>query len=166
MKKIYLTTVFAAALLMTTSCGEDFLEVPRYEILEPELLISSEEYVNQGLNALYDTFLPDKHADAFDLDIAQSWNMKPQHALANFPAMDVGGGGWDKEFWAHSWVAGKDMFQVAWKICYRAISRCNTFLSEVEKADPSIFKDGETAKNKILAQAHAIRGYYLYLIHI
>ena len=34
MKKIYLTTVFAAALLMTTSCGEDFLEVPRYEILK------------------------------------------------------------------------------------------------------------------------------------
>ena len=164
MKKIYLKTVFAAALLMTTSCGEDFLEVPRYEILEPELLASSEEYVNQGLNALYDTFLPDKHADAFDIDIAQSWNMKPHHALANFPSMDVGGGGWDKEYWSHSWVAGKDMFQVAWKICYRAISRCNTFLAEVEKADPSIFADGETGKNKILAQAHAIRGYYyLYL---
>ena len=34
----------------------------------------------------------------------------------------------------------------------------------MEQADPSIFADGETGKNKILAQAHAIRGYYyLYL---
>lgn len=163
MKKIYFAVALAASLTLS-SCGEDFLCVPHYDVLAPDLISSSEEYANQGLNALYDTFLPDKHAGSFDIDIAQSWNMKPQFAFANYPAMDVGGGGWDREFWTHSWVAGKDMFQVAWKICYRAISRCNTFLAEMEKAAPSIFKGGETAKDKLIAQARAIRGYYyLYL---
>lgn len=163
MKKTYFAAALAATLIFS-SCGEDFLDVPHYDILVSDLIGTSEEYANQGLNALYDTFQPDKHADSFDADIAQSWNMKPQFALANYPSMDVGGGGWDREFWTHSWIAGKDMFQVAWKICYRAISRCNTFLAEMEKADSSIFSEGETGKNKLIAQARAIRGYYyLYL---
>ena len=166
MKKYYkLTAAFAAAVLLA-SCGEDFLKVDHYDILQSDLMGSNEDYINQGLNALYDTFLPDKHAGAFDSDIAQSWNMKPQFAFANYPAMDVGGGGWDAEFWRHSWVAGKDMFQVAWKICYRAISRCNLFLAEMEKVDASKLSGGEKAKNQIIAQARAIRGYYyLYLSH-
>lgn len=35
MKKIYLTTVFAAALLMTTSCGEDFWRFPVMRFWNP-----------------------------------------------------------------------------------------------------------------------------------
>ena len=164
MKKIYRIAAAFVAALTLASCGEKFLEVDHYDILQSNLMGSNEDYINQGLNALYDTFLPDKHAGAFDSDIAQSWNMKPQFAFANYPAMDVGGGGWDAEFWRHSWVAGKDMFQVAWKICYRAISRCNLFLAEMENVDASKLSGGEKAKNQIIAQARAIRGYYyLYL---
>ena len=164
MKTIYKLAALAVAALTLSACGDEFLKVDHYDILQSDLMGSDVEFLNQGLNALYDTFLPDKHAGSFDSDIAQSWNMKPQFAFANYPAMDVGGGGWDAEFWRHSWVAGKDMFQVAWKICYRAISRCNLFLEEAEKADPAAFAGGEKEKNQILAQAHAIRGYYyLYL---
>lgn len=163
MKKISLLSIFIASGLLL-SCGEDWLNVPRYEILSPDLMGSSEEKVNEGLNGLYDTFLPDKHTYGADMDIIQSWNQKPHFAFANYPAMDVGGGGWDKEFWEHSWVAGKDMFLVAWKVCYRAISRCNKFIEVVEQADAAMFKNGEKGKNIYLAQAHAIRGYYyLYL---
>lgn len=161
MKKIIL---FITALVVFASCGEKFLNVPHYDILDPSLLGSSEERVNEGLNGLYDTFLPDKTVRGADMDIIQSWNLKPQFAFANYPSMDVGGGDWDKEFWEHSWVAGKDMFVVAWKVCYRAISRANTFLDVVEKADPKMFKNGEAGKKVYIAQARAIRGYYyLYL---
>lgn len=47
-----------SSLFAMNSCGEDFLDVDHYDILQPEIMFTSEDFVNQGLNGLYDTFLP------------------------------------------------------------------------------------------------------------
>ena len=60
-------------------------------------------------------------------DIQQSWNIKPQLAFSNYPALDCQASGWDNEFTRHDWRADKDMFEDSWKQCYKAIDRANRF---------------------------------------
>lgn len=161
MKKIYIWMLGVSSLLAMNSCGEGFLDVDCYDILPPEIVFSSESYVNQGLNGLYDTFLP---LSSSRIDIEQNWNIKPHLAFSNYPALDCQADGWDNEFTRHAWMADKDMFRVAWQYAYRAISRANTFLEQLKDADPSLFAEGQTGKDKIEAQARGIRGYWYYYL--
>ena len=161
MKNIYKFLLMAAPLFGLSSCGEGFLDVDRYDILEPDIILTSEEYVNQGLNGLYDSFLPIKSGGN---DIESNWNIKPHLAFSNYPALDCQADGWDNEFARHAWLADKDMFEVAWQFAYRAISRVNVFLEQLQKADVSLFKEGQKGKDKIEAQARAIRGYWYYYL--
>lgn len=160
MKKIYTWMLGASLLLGFGSCGEDFLEVDRYDILEPSVMFSSEDFVNQGLNGLYDMFLPMSQGN----DIEKNWNIKPHLAFSNYPALDCQADGWDNEFTRHAWMADKDMFEVAWQFAYRAISRANTFLQQLKDADVSLFAEGQEGKDKIEAQARGIRGYWYYYL--
>ena len=50
-----------SSLFAMNSCGEDFLDVDHYDILQPEIMFTSEDFVNQGLNVcmtLFCLFLP------------------------------------------------------------------------------------------------------------
>ena len=161
MKKIYIWMLGLSSLFAMNSCGEDFLDVDHYDILQPEIMFTSEDFVNQGLNGLYDTFLP---LSTGSEDIEKNWNIKPHLAFSNYPALDCQADGWDNEFTRHAWLADKDMFKVAWQYAYRAISRANTFLEQLKEAEVAIFAEGQTGKDKIEAQARAIRGYWYYYL--
>ena len=136
MKKIYIWMLGLSSLFAMNSCGEDFLDVDHYDILQPEIMFTSEDFVNQGLNGLYDTFLP---LSTGSEDIEKNWNIKPHLAFSNYPALDCQADGWDNEFTRHAWLADKDMFKVAWQYAYRAISRANTFLEQLKEAEVAIF---------------------------
>lgn len=162
MKKFIYTWMLGTASLFALGSCEDYLNVDHYDILQPELMYSSEDYVNQGLNGLYDTFLPFRGSGS--VDIEQQWNIKPHMAFSNYPAMDCQADGWDNEFVRHAWTADKDMFEIAWKFAYKGISRVNNFLEGLADVDPSLFAEGQTGKDKVEAQARAIRGYWYYYL--
>lgn len=161
MKKLIYKLVGGLFLFQLTSCSSDFLNVDYYKILEPSTMFSNETYVNQGLNGLYDSFLPLATGNE---DVEKSWNIKPHLAFSNYPALDCQASGWDNEFTRHSWLADKDMFKIAWQFAYRGISRVNMFLNGLKDVNPSMFKEGQVGKDKIEAQARAIRGYWYYYL--
>ena len=156
MKKIYYYITAIALLTGITSCGEDFLKVNHYDIVEPEVLLTSQEYIEQGLNGVYDLLYPERTGS----DIPQGWLLKPHMALSNYPAMDIQGDGWDVEFNRQAWTSSKSEFIGGWTRSYNTIDRANRFLANLQKADPSIFQEGETTMKIIEAQARALRAYF------
>ncbi|MDN5291922.1 MAG: starch-binding outer membrane protein SusD/RagB family [Anaerophaga sp.] len=159
MNKIYKLLSIISLLILLMSCGEDYLKIDHYDILEPSVLLQSQETVLQGLNGVYDMFYPEKKNAS---DIEQNWNIKPQLAFSNYPALDCQASGWDNEFTRHEWRADKDMFYDGWKKAYKAIDRANRFLANLEDADLNIFEDGQNTKNIIEAEARGIRAFFYY----
>lgn len=157
MKKIY---QYIISLLLATgclSCGEDFLKIDHYDILEPTVMFRNQETVLQGLNGVYDMFYPEWDNAT---DVQRSWNIKPHMAFSNYPALDCQASGWDNEFTRHEWRADKDMFYDGWKQAYKAIDRANRFLANLENIDAVIFEDGQNTKNIIEAETRAIRAFF------
>lgn len=157
MKRIYIYAILSLWVASISSCGDSFLEVDHYEILEPEVMFTDEESILKGLNGVYDMFYPEWKDGT---DVQKSWNIKPQLAFSNYPALDCQASGWDNEFTRHDWRADKDMFEDAWKQCYKAIDRANRFLLNLKEVDVSLFKDGEKTKNILLAETKAIRAFF------
>lgn len=157
MKKIYKFIISLSLLAASFSCSNDFMKIDHYDILEPSVMFSSEETILQGLNGVYDMFYPEWRNAT---DVQKSWNIKPQLAFSNYPALDCQASGWDNEFTRHEWRADKDMFYEGWKQAYKAIDRANRFLSNLEVTDPSVFEDGQNTKNIIEAECKAIRAFF------
>lgn len=161
MKNIYVYTIMAFFSAVASSCADSFLDVDHYEILEPTVLFSDEESVLKGLNGVYDMFYPEWNVNGQGgTDVQKSWNIKPQLAFSNYPALDCQASGWDNEFTRHDWRADKDMFEDGWKQCYKAIDRANRFLLNLKEVDPSLFAEGEKTKNRIVAETRAIRAFF------
>ena len=158
MKKIYLYTAIAAFVMGLNSCSEKFLEIPQTDIVAPEVLMTSQAYVEEGLNGIYDLFYAEKASDASDLQA--NWNLKPQMAFSNYPTLDIQPSGWDIDFTRHEWQPDFYMFGDAWKRGYNAIDRANRFLANLETANLDIFDNGETTKKIIESEARAIRAYF------
>jgi hypothetical protein len=141
-----------------SSCGEDFLEVDHYGIVEPSILLTSQEYVEQGLNGVYDLLYPERGQGASD--ISSGWLLKPHMALSNYPALDVQPDGWDVAYSRQSWTAGQEEFRGGWIRAYNSIDRANRYLANLQGADPAILEGGEATMLLIEAQARAIRAYF------
>ncbi|GHT32978.1 hypothetical protein FACS189414_1160 [Bacteroidia bacterium] len=160
MKKIYLYAIMGAGFLLgTTSCGEDYLNVNQYDIIQPDIMLTSQSYIEQGLQGLYDEFYPEQSSNNHS-DIRQGWNLKPHMAMANYPAMDIQADGWDVNFNRQAWTTLQEEFNGGWTKSYTAIDRANRFLDNLSKADASIFENGETTRKTIEAEARAVRGYF------
>jgi hypothetical protein len=155
MKKIY-TYAIAIIFSALASCGEDYLNVDHYNIVEPKVLLSSQKYVEQGLNGVYDLLYPERNG----ADITQGWLLKPHMALSNYPALDIQGDGWDVEFNRQAWTSSKSEFIGGWTRSYNTIDRANRFLANLQNADPNIFQGGEATMKIIEAQARALRAYF------
>lgn len=156
MNDIFKCIVKILLLMGFISCSDNFLEINHYDILESSVMFESEEGVIRGLNGVYDMFYPEWGTT----DVGQSWNIKPQLAFSNYPALDCQASGWDNEFTRHEWRPDKDMFYEGWKKAYKAIDRANRFLSNLENLNPIIFKDGQNTKNILEAECRAIRAFF------
>jgi hypothetical protein len=160
MKKIYLYAITAIALTTgATSCGEDFLQVEHYNIIQPETLLSSQAYVEQGLNGIYDLLYSEQRSTT-NTDIRQGWNLKPHMAMSNYPALDIQADGWDVNFSRQAWNTEQPEFIGGWTRAYNVIDRANRFLDNLANADVAIFDDGANTQRLIEAQARALRGFF------
>jgi len=157
MKKLFLYIVAGFALsLGLNSCGEDYLNVDHNALVTPDVLLTSQEYVEQGLNGVYDLLYPERTGG----DITQGWLLKPHMAMSNYPALDIQPDGWDVAFSRQMWTSGQAEFEGGWTRAYQSIDRANRFLANLADADPTIFTDGENTMKIIEAQARAIRAYF------
>ncbi|MDR3132748.1 MAG: RagB/SusD family nutrient uptake outer membrane protein [Prevotellaceae bacterium] len=157
MKKIPYIIAMVTFSLVTVSCSEDFLEVDHYGIVEPEVLLSSQKYVEQGLNGVYDLLYPESISGD---NVSQTWLLKPHLAMANYPTLDIQADGWDVDFNRQAWKTTQAEFIGGWTRAYTAIDRANRFLANLQKADPMIFQGGEATMKIIEAQARALRAYF------
>jgi hypothetical protein len=140
----------AACMLGTSSCSDDFFKIDYYDIIEPSILLTSQEYVEQGLVGVYDELYYN--------------NLTPNIVLANCPMLDMRPTGWDYDFGNHSWRTDHSYVNSIWSRSFNAISRANSFLVNLHDADPGIFEEGEKTMKIIESQARAIRAYYYTLL--
>jgi hypothetical protein len=157
MKKIFLYMIAGLTIsLGFSSCSEDFLEVDHYAIVEPQVLLTTQAFVEQGLAGVYDLLYPERNG----ADVSQGWLLKPHMALSNYPALDVQPDGWDVAYSREQWTSGQAEFSGGWTRAYQSIDRANRFLANLQNADPGIFDNGEATIKIIEAQARAIRAYF------
>jgi len=162
MKKIYLIAMISFVVGLT-SCSEDFLVINHTDIVTPEVFFLSQKNVEMGLNGIYDLLIGERGSGTSDLE--QNWNLKPQIAFSNYPAMDLQPDGWDQEFSTHSWKADFYMFGPAWLRTYRTIDRVNLFMENMEKVDAGILEGGQRTKDLMIAEVRAIRAwFYTFLV--
>jgi len=147
-------------LLMLTSCGKDFLEIDYYDIVDPDVMMQTEDGINKGLIGCYDALYGIKGVGDKD------WYFKPHIQLADMPALDCQAGGWDANFSRFAWKADDAFFIIPWKQSYIAIDRVNRFLDKLKDVDPKIFEGGQTTKDQIEAEARTIRAYNYYYLAI
>ena len=157
--KIIYMVASGLTLLGTSSCNNDkYLDVDHYDIIGADAMFKNETEANKGLIGCYDMMLPDKNSTG-GLD-ASNWNFKPQIMTGCHPTLDTQATGWDKDFVTESWTADNGDLSIGWTYSYRAISRCNDFLSGLANASTV----SESAKKLMDGQAKALRAYfYMYL---
>jgi len=161
---IYLSKIVATfvVLLVTSSCGKEYLEVDHYDITDPEVMFQSEEGINKGLFGCYDALYGIQQGGKGGTD----WHFKPHIQTANMPTLDCQAGGWDANFSRFGWKADDTFFLSLWSQCYTAIDRVNRFLGQLDAVDPSVFEGGQATKDQIEAEARAIRAYNYYYLAI
>lgn len=163
-KKIYISQVLTMFILlfMASSCGEDYLEVDHYDIVDPIVMFESEEGITKGLYGCYDALYGIQQGGKGGKD----WHFKPHIQTANMPSLDCQAGGWDSNFNRYAWKADDTFFLSLWSQSYTAVDRVNRFLAQLAETDPTIFANGQATKDQIEAEARAIRAYNYYYLAI
>jgi hypothetical protein len=150
MKKIIKYFALAGlGIVALSSCNnEDFLDVPKYDILDIESQFENDDNARLGLNGIYAYNNVSKEDN--------SWGYKPNLFTGSHPTMDTQCTGWDVKFLNQTWDANVGELGEGWSHAYAAISRANLYLTGLETAT------AVTDKTKKLCEgeARALRGYF------
>jgi starch-binding outer membrane protein, SusD/RagB family len=148
--KILFTLASGLFLLGINSCDEkEFLTVDHYSILAADQMFKTDKDAKAGLIGCYDMMLPVAETDG-------DWGFKPNVFVGGHPTMDTQATGWDKNWNTQNWDPGSPELLLGWKHAYKAISRCNDFLSGLDAATvitPSL-------KTSLDGQARSIRAFF------
>lgn len=144
-------------LLGLNSCSEDYLEVPKYDVLAADQMYKSDADALKGLVGCYDFMLPAGDADGVGgSDADGDWGIKPNLFIGCHPTMDTQATGWDKNWNTQTWDASSAELKNGWLHAYMAIERCNQFLTGLEKAD----KVSASLKPILEGEARGIRSFF------
>ena len=146
--------IFSAALvglgcIALSSCdNEEFLDVPKYDILDISSQYEGDDNARLGLNGIYAYNNVSKQDN--------SWGYKPNLFTGSHPTMDTQCTGWDVKFLDQTWDANIGELGEGWAHAYAAICRANLYLSGLETAE------GVSPETKKLCEgeARALRGYF------
>ncbi|WP_167619201.1 RagB/SusD family nutrient uptake outer membrane protein [Maribellus sediminis] len=148
--KILIILAGAVFFIGISSCDtEEFLEVDHYSILDADQMFKSDEDAKAGLVGCYDMMLPVGETNG-------DWGFKPNLFIGGHPTMDTQATGWDKDWNTQNWNPGSPELLSGWKHAYKAITRCNDFLSGLEEAEnitPAL-------KTSLDGQARGIRAFF------
>ena len=150
MKKIFKYFAMAGlGLVALSSCNnEDYLDVPKYDILDISSQYEGDDNARLGLNGIYAYNNVSKQDN--------SWGYKPNLFTGSHPTMDTQCTGWDVKFLDQTWDANVGELGEGWAHAYAAICRANLYLSGLETAE----NVSPEAKNLCEGEARALRGYF------
>ena len=132
-----------------SSCNnEEFLDVPKYDILDIASQFEGDENARLGLNGIYAYNNVSKQDN--------SWGYKPNLFTGSHPTMDTQCTGWDVKFLNQTWDANVGELGEGWAHAYAAICRANLYLAGLETAE----NVSASAKNFCEGEARALRGYF------
>ena len=132
-----------------SSCNnEDFLDVPKYDILDIASQFEGDENARLGLNGIYAYNNVSKQDN--------SWGYKPNLFTGSHPTMDTQCTGWDVKFLNQTWDANVGELGEGWAHAYAAICRANLYLAGLETAE----NVSASAKRYCEGEARALRGYF------
>ncbi len=147
--KIIYTSIGCIALMGLNSCNnEKFLDVDHYEILEADQMYKTDADALMGMNGCYALMIPSEDGNA-------DWGFKPNLFTGCHPVMDTQATGWDKDWNTQSWTPGSSELVKGWEHAYKAICRCNEFLSGLESAD----KLTPSLRNTLEGEGRAVRAF-------
>jgi starch-binding outer membrane protein, SusD/RagB family len=151
--KLYITII---ALLVFSSCGENFLESEPYTELNDVNFFKSPKDAYDALVGTYDG-LQYMYSSAFSMVVASE--IFSDNAFGGLGKSDGFGGQLLDEFDAQRSPADRNIMEDNWKNYYKAIYRCNVLLS---KLDGIQWGDQEGLKDQYAAEARFIRavGYF------
>jgi hypothetical protein len=148
--KTIIKIIIGLFLIGTYSCNnEEFLDVERYSILDANQIFETDEDAKAGLVGCYDMMLPVTATNG-------DWGIKPNLFIGSHPTMDTQATGWDKDWNTQNWNAGSPELLSGWTHVYKAITRCNDFLSGLDAAD----NISPALKTSLDGQARSIRSFF------
>lgn len=142
----------AGAMLTAQSCKESYLDVDHYDILSPDYTTSSDETFEDGILSCY----------ANMNQLINEDSMKPWLWFSGHPTMDTQATGWDKSWLTQSWSADQQEMYAEWRRLYDGISLCNKVIEMCNDPEQNANLSA-TMKTQALAEARAMRGFYLFL---
>ena len=132
-----------------SSCNnEEFLDVPKYDILDIASQFEGDDNARLGLNGIYAYNNVSKQDN--------SWGYKPNLFTGSHPTMDTQCTGWDVKFLNQTWDANVGELGEGWAHAYAAICRANLYLAGLETAE----NVSASAKKFCEGEARALRGYF------
>lgn len=148
-KLIYGLIVGAAATMGFSSCDNDeFLDVPKYDVIDIADQFKSDVNARYGLNGIY------AYNNVSEKD--NSWGFKPNLFTGTHPTMDTQCTGWDVKFLDQTWDANVGELGEGWSHCYTAIVRANQYLDGLKDATAV----SKATKDACEGEAKALRGYF------
>ncbi len=136
-------------LVVLSSCNnEEFLDVPKYDILDISSQFEGDDNARLGLNGIYAYNNVSKEDN--------SWGYKPNLFTGSHPTMDTQCTGWDVKFLDQTWDANIGELGEGWAHAYAAICRANLYLTGLETAE----NVSPEAKKLCEGEARALRGYF------
>ena len=136
-------------LVVLSSCNnEEFLDVPKYDILDISSQFEGDDNARLGLNGIYAYNNVSKEDN--------SWGYKPNLFTGSHPTMDTQCTGWDVKFLDQTWDANVGELGEGWAHAYAAICRANLYLTGLETAE----NVSPEAKKLCEGEARALRGYF------
>lgn len=154
MKRIAKYIIALGASLTAVSCGNEFLNVDYWSIVNPDGVYADADNVKAGLIGCYAAFYIDSYNGVF-----------AHPAIANYPSLDMQAEGWDAELTTHSWgvEAKSGFFKNAWGSTYKMIVRTNLFLNDLQNTVSDDVVPPAT-KKIYEAEARGLRAYCYYML--
>lgn len=154
MKKIFLYMITGVVVLLTaSSCNNDILNVDNPNTITTGQFWKTEDDAHRGVNAIYAMFYKN---GGFNRWIYFRLDLTSDEGFSKSPWIELGD--WTRfQYVNYNFWEGNVN---TWRDCYKAIFRCNQVLAYV----PDIPFANQQDKDRLLAQAKFLRGFYYYYL--
>jgi starch-binding outer membrane protein, SusD/RagB family len=155
--KIFFLLAYGVAMLILSSCSEDFLETKAPYVTIDDYFTSELDAVN-ALTACYDIMGWEDGTNNFQLwvgDILGHDSYKGGEGAGDQP--------WMEPLLKFQYSANNEALIVPYKSYYVAINRCNMVITKVGVMSEDVI--GTEMKNKVVAEAKFLRGYFYFELY-
>ncbi|MBD3631123.1 RagB/SusD family nutrient uptake outer membrane protein [Cyclobacterium sp.] len=150
----------AFALVIFTSCNDDILDEKPLDFLSPDNAYLTEAGALQGITAIHDRV----RSAYYSFGEFGVMNWATHGSDLGYNGETPGPGGPYLNSYSDMTPVWRNVI-ATWNVGFEIIQWANVLIDRVEMADPVVFAEGETGKNKYIAEARFFRAFaYRYLV--